>query len=76
LLASGSLRLRDKVRLTTVLKTARRAGDSGLAVPAYGLHTKPNLLRVARVADRDLAVPRSKLVDELPQVIERAMRAA
>jgi len=59
-----------------VIELARRSGDSGLAVLAYGQHTKPKLLRAARVAGCDLAVPRSKLVDELPQLIERAIRAA
>ncbi len=59
-----------------VVELARRSSDSGLAVLAYGRHTKPDLLRAARVAGCDLAVPRSKLVNELPRVIERAMRAA
>ena len=59
-----------------VVELARLAGDGGLAVLAYGQHTKPDLLRADRVAGCDLAVPRSKLVDELPQLIERAIRSA
>jgi DNA-binding NarL/FixJ family response regulator len=59
-----------------VVELARRAGGGGLAVLAYGQHTKPDILRAARVAGCDLAVPRSKLVDELPQLIERAIHAA
>ena len=59
-----------------VIELARRAGDGGVPVLAYGQHTKPKLLRAARVAGCDLAVPRSKLVDELPQLIERTIRAA
>ncbi len=59
-----------------VVDLARRAGDGGPAVLAYGQHTKPDLLRAARVAGCDLVVPRSKLVDELPQLITRAMSTA
>ena len=44
------------------------------AVPviAFGQHTKPDILRQAKAAGCRLAVPRSRLVKELPQLIERA----
>jgi len=41
-------------------------------VIAFGQHTKPNILRQAKAAGCALAVPRSQLVAELPQLIERA----
>ena len=41
-------------------------------VIAFGQHTKPDLLRAARAAGCRLAVPRSQLVAELPELIERA----
>ncbi len=58
------------------VELARRVGGSALPILAYGQHTEPKVLRAARLAGCNLVVPRSKLVDELPQVIERAMRAA
>lgn len=47
-------------------KTARR-----VPILAFGQHTKPAVLRAARAAGCDLAVPRSQLVAELPALIER-----
>jgi DNA-binding NarL/FixJ family response regulator len=42
---------------------------------AFGQHTKPAVLRAARAAGCDLAAPRSRLVAELPALIERARAA-
>ena len=44
-------------------------------VIAFGQHTKPNILRQAKAAGCRLAVPRSRLVKELPQLIEKAKGA-
>ena len=49
------------------------AGD--VPVIAFGQHTKPDLLRAARAAGCRLAVPRSRLVEQLPQLIEKAKGA-
>ena len=45
-------------------------------VIAFGQHTKPNILRQAKAAGCRLAVPRSQLVAELPELIEKAKGAA
>ena len=45
-------------------------------VIAFGQHTKPDVLRAARAAGCRLAVPRSRLVEEMPQLIEKAKGAA
>ena len=45
-------------------------------VIAFGQHTKPDILRAARAAGCAVVVPRSQLVDELPQLIEKAKGAA
>ncbi len=52
------------------------AREAAVPVLAYGQHTKPGILRAARRAGCDLAVPRSRLVAELPALIERARRGA
>jgi len=44
-------------------------------VIAFGQHTKPDILRQARAAGCRLAVPRSRLVEQLPRLIERAKGA-
>jgi len=44
-------------------------------VIAFGQHTKAGVLRAAKAAGCALAVPRSQLVAELPQLIERAKAA-
>ncbi|MBI2912952.1 MAG: hypothetical protein HYY03_03435 [Chloroflexi bacterium] len=49
------------------------AKEAGVPVLAYGQHTKPSILRAARRAGCDLAVPRSQLVAELPALIERLL---
>ena len=45
-------------------------------VIAFGQHTKPDVLRAAKAAGCRLAVPRSRLVEQLPQLIEKAKGAA
>ena len=45
-------------------------------VIAFGQHTKPDILRQAKAAGCRLAVPRSQLVEELPQLIEKAKGAS
>ena len=44
-------------------------------VIAFGQHTKPDVLRAAKAAGCRLAVPRSRLVKQLPQLIEKAKGA-
>jgi hypothetical protein len=42
---------------------------AGVPVLAFGRHTEPGLLRAAREAGARFSVPRSQLVDELPQLL-------
>ena len=49
----------------------RGAKAMGARVLAFGRHTEPATLRAARHAGADLAVARSQLVEELPQLIEQ-----
>jgi DNA-binding NarL/FixJ family response regulator len=51
------------------------AEAGSVPVIAFGQHTKPDLLRAARAAGCRLAVPRSRLVEQLPQLIEKAKGA-
>jgi len=51
------------------------AAAGPVPVIAFGQHTKPNILRQAKAAGCRLAVPRSQLVAELPQLIEKAKAA-
>jgi len=48
------------------------AKEAAIPILAYGQHTKAELLRAARKAGCEVVVPRSVLVAELPQLIERA----
>jgi len=48
------------------------AAAGPVPVIAFGQHTKPDVLRAAKAAGCRLAVPRSRLVAELPRLIERA----
>jgi DNA-binding response OmpR family regulator len=52
----------------TVIRGAKTMGASVLA---FGRHTEPAALRDARRAGADLAVARSQLFEELPNLIER-----
>jgi len=52
------------------------AAVGSVPVIAFGQHTKPNILRQAKAAGCRLAVPRSQLVAELPQLVEKAKGAA
>ena len=54
----------------------RGAKTMGARVLAFGRHTEPGTLRAARQAGADLAVARSQLVEELPDLIERLVPAA
>jgi hypothetical protein len=38
---------------------------------AFGRHTEPALLRAARDAGAAIVVPRSQLVEELPELLRR-----
>ncbi len=51
------------------------AKERGVPVLAFGRHTEAQLLRSAREAGCDHVVPRSTLVEELPQLIEQLTRA-
>jgi CheY-like chemotaxis protein len=46
------------------------AKERGVPVLAFGRHTEAQLLRAAREAGCDRVVPRSQLVEELPQLIQ------
>ena len=48
---------------------AALAKERGVPVLAFGRHTEAQLLRSARQAGCDRVVPRSTLVEELPQLI-------
>ena len=58
------------------LAAAKQAPGGSVPVLAYGQHTKPALLRAARLAGCDHVVPRSTLVEELPSLIGRLASAA
>ena len=45
-------------------------------VIAFGQHTRAGVLRAAKAAGCRIVVPRSQLVEELPQLIEKAKGAA
>ena len=45
------------------------AREAGVPVLAFGRHTSAGDLRAAREAGADKVVPRSQLVEELPQLI-------
>ena len=51
---------------TAIIRDAKAAGARVLAI---GRHTEPHTLRAARDAGADTVVPRSQLVEELPQLI-------
>jgi DNA-binding response OmpR family regulator len=51
----------------------RGAKAIGARVLAFGRHTEVATLRAAREAGADLAVPRSQLVEELPDLISRLL---
>ena len=51
------------------------AAAGPVPVIAFGQHTKPDVLRAARAAGCHVAVPRSRLVEQLPQLIEKAKGA-
>jgi len=52
------------------------AAAGSVPVIAFGQHTKPDVLLAAKAAGCRLAVPRSRLVEQLPQLIEKAKGAA
>lgn len=54
----------------------RAARASGARVLAFGRHTEPAILRDARNAGADSVVPRSQLVEELPQLIRSLLASA
>jgi DNA-binding NarL/FixJ family response regulator len=51
------------------------AAAGPVPVIAFGQHTKPDILRQAKAAGCRLAVARSRLVAELPRLIEKAKGA-
>ncbi|MEX0750326.1 MAG: hypothetical protein WD359_05905 [Dehalococcoidia bacterium] len=50
-----------------------RASAAGTRVLAFGRHTSPKDLRAARVAGAEIVVPRSELVDRLPELLRRLL---
>ncbi len=53
----------------------RSARAAGARVLAFGRHTEPAILRAARNAGADRVVPRSQLVEELPELIKSLLPA-
>ncbi len=51
------------------------AKEAGVPVLAFGRHTAVDLLRAAREAGCDRVVPRSTLVEEMPQLIQELVGA-
>ena len=51
------------------------AKEAGVPVLAFGRHTAVDLLRAARDAGCDRVVPRSTLVEEMPQLIQQLIGA-
>ena len=62
----------DDLRWEDVVVAAKDPTAAPVPVLAFGQHTKPELLRDARRAGCDVVVARSQLVEELPELIERA----
>lgn len=52
----------------------RNATTEGATVLAFGRHTEPALLRAARDAGAAIVVPRSQLVEDLAELLERITR--
>ncbi|HYM15339.1 MAG TPA: hypothetical protein VEZ14_07245 [Dehalococcoidia bacterium] len=52
---------------TSVIVAARQAGAKVLA---FGRHTEPDMLRQARLAGANVVVARSRLVEDLPRLID------
>jgi DNA-binding NarL/FixJ family response regulator len=52
------------------LDAIARARRAGARVLAFGRHTEPAALRAAREAGAAAAVPRSQLVEEMPELIQ------
>ena len=46
-----------------------QAKAAGASVLAFGRHTSPDTLRSARQAGADIAIPRSQLVEDLPELL-------
>ena len=51
----------------------RQAAAGGAAVLAFGRHTEPGVLKAARDAGADRAVPRSQVADELPALLDELL---
>jgi DNA-binding NarL/FixJ family response regulator len=51
----------------------RQAAAGGAAVLAFGRHTEPGVLKAARDAGADRAVPRSQVADELPKLLDELL---
>jgi DNA-binding response OmpR family regulator len=66
----------DGVPWQDVLAAAKEAPNGPVPILAYGQHTMPDLLRTARKGGCDLAVPRSRLVEEFPALIDQLRRRA
>ena len=63
----------DGVPWKDVVSAASEAANGPLPVLAFGQHTKPDLLQAARDGGCDVAVPRSRLVEQFPALIEQAL---
>lgn len=60
----------------TAFSASEAIGDArtaGARVLAFGRHTAPADLRAARDAGAEIVVPRSDLVEKLPQLLERLL---
>jgi DNA-binding NarL/FixJ family response regulator len=54
----------------------RALSDAGARVLAFGRHTEPAMLRAARESGATIVVPRSQLVDELPDLLRSILDPA
>lgn len=64
----------DGLSWEDVVTAAKEGAGGAVPILAYGQHTKPDILRAARDAGCVLAVPRSRLVEEFPALVEQARR--
>ncbi len=56
-----------------VVMAAREVATGHLPILAFGQHTKPDLLQAARDGGCDVVVPRSRLVEQFPALIEQTL---
>jgi AmiR/NasT family two-component response regulator len=63
----------DGVPWKDIVMAASEAANGRLPILAFGQHTRPDLLQAARDGGCDVVVPRSRLVEEFPALIEQSL---